>query len=295
MNFLREPRSPNFQRETTAVNKRERGKRLALQRRKPRPSILNADERDKMRAAGRFNAQLLDYLRPHVREGVTTGELDRLAHEYTRVNGHVPACLGYHGYPKSICTSINEVVCHGIPSFRALKAGDIVNVDVTTIVDGWHGDQSETFLIGEVSDEARKLVQCCFECLYLGIDACKPFGKVIEIGKAVQAHAHAHGYSVVEEYLGHGLGRQFHEEPGIPHAPHTKLGEQVLEPGMCFTVEPMINCGKAKTVLDRADNWTVRTIDGRLSAQFEHTILMTETGPEILTLTQNGPKRGDTF
>ena len=266
-----------------------------MQRKKYRPSILNAEEREKMRAAGRFNAQLMDYLRPHVQEGISTNQLDKLAHDYTVQHGHVPACLGYHGFPKSLCTSINEVVCHGIPSYRVLKAGDIVNVDITSKVDGWHGDQSETFIIGEVPAEVRQLVQCTFECLWLGIDVLKPGCKVIEIGRAIQKHAHAQGFSVVEGYMGHGLGRDFHEEPSIPHMPHPKLGEQVLQPGTCFTIEPMINIGKHHTVLDRTDNWTVRTIDNKFSAQFEHTILMTETGPEILTLNQHGPQRGHKF
>ncbi|MEE8142208.1 MAG: methionyl aminopeptidase [Planctomycetota bacterium] len=257
--------------------------------------ILNADEREEMRRAGRFNAELLDVLRPHVGEGISTAELDRLAHEYTLDHGHVPACLGYKGYPKSICTSINQVVCHGIPSEQVLRSGDIVNVDVTTIVDGWHGDQSETFLIGEVTDEARNLTQVTFDSLMLGIDALRANESANEIGRAIEGCARSHGFAVVREYQGHGLGRKFHQEPTILHFATAEQESVILVPGMCFTVEPMINVGTWKTLLDPADSWTVRTADGCLSAQFEHTILMTEDGPEILTLTQNGPKPGHRF
>jgi methionyl aminopeptidase len=257
--------------------------------------LLNERERQSMRNACSFNAQLMDYLRPHVREGISTGELDRLAEDYTRQHGHVPACLGYRGYPKTICTSVNEVVCHGIPGDYTLKSGDIVNVDITTIVDGWYGDQSETFLVGEVSDEARELTQVTFDCLWLGIHAIKPFCKVTDIGRAIERHAHAHRFSVVREYQGHGIGQSFHQDPGIPHYVPKHGPAPALLPGMCFTVEPMINAGDWRTELDRTDGWTVRTRDRRLSAQFEHTILLTETGPEVLTLTQNGPQEGHKF
>jgi methionyl aminopeptidase len=248
-----------------------------------------------MRAAGRFNAQVMDFIRPHVKEGISTGELDKLVHEYTLDHGHTPACLGYRGFPKTICTSVNEVVCHGIPGDYVLKSGDIINVDLTSIVHGWYGDQSETFLIGEVSEEARRLVQVTFECLYLGIHAIKPFGKVIDIGRAIQQHAHANRFQVVRDYQGHGIGQVFHQDPGIPHYVHHSAARQTILPGMCFTIEPMINVGIWKTELDRQDGWTVRTADRSLSAQFEHTILMTENGPEILTLTQNGPQEGHQF
>jgi methionyl aminopeptidase len=252
-------------------------------------------EREGMRAAGRFNAQLMDFIRPYVQPGITTGEINRLVHEYTLDHGHTPATLGYLNYPKSTCTSINEVVCHGIPNDKqVLQEGDIVNIDLTTIVDGWHGDQSETVLVGQVSETARRLVQCTLECLYLGIEAIKPHGRINDIGRAIERHAHSYGFSVVTEYQGHGIGRRFHQEPGIPHYPHPGYRKRI-EPGMCFTIEPMINEGTHKTVLDPTDGWTVRTADGKLSAQFEHTILMTEEGPEILTLTQNGPKPGHKF
>lgn len=249
-----------------------------------------------MRRAGRFNAQLLDYLRPHVKAGTTTLELDRLAYEYTRDHGHTPACLGYKGYPNTICTSVNEVVCHGIPNRTPLREGDIVNVDITTIVDGWHGDSSETFLIEPVSTDARNLVQVAFDSMYAGIDAIQPFGKLVEIGRAIEKYARQRGYSVVQEYQGHGLGREFHQEPGVPHfVPKLNPSPVVLEPGMCFTVEPMINVGTWRTMLDKHDKWTVRTMDLSLSAQFEHTVLVTESGAEILTQTENGPRPGHKF
>jgi methionyl aminopeptidase len=264
-----------------------------------RKLTLSESERQMMRAAGRFNAQLLDFVRPHVRPGVTTGEIDRLVYTYTRDHGHVPACLGYPGpkgpFPKSCCTSINDVICHGIPGDYALQEGDIVNVDLTSIVQGWHGDQSETFLIGEVSDLARRVTQCAHDCLWLAIDNIKPNGKVSDIGDAIVRHAHKQGFSVVQEYVGHGLGRQFHQPPTIPHDPTPESRRKKLEPGMCFTIEPMINTGSRETILSKRDGWTVRTKDGGLSAQFEHTILMTETGPEVLTLTKDGPQRGHQF
>lgn len=257
--------------------------------------LFGEKERNRMRTAGQVNAQLMDYLRPFVKAGITTGELDRLAHEYTIKNGNKPACLGYKGYPKTICTSVNEVVCHGIPDNYALQDGDLVNVDITTIVDGFYGDQSETFLIGKVSEEARRLTQVTFDCLYLGIDAIKPFGKVIDIGRAIQRHAHAHGFSVVREFQGHGIGRSFHLDPGIPHYVQSGAARNTILPGMCFTIEPMINVGTWQTELDTRDGWTVRTADQKLTAQFEHTLLMTESGPEILTLTKDGPQRGHIF
>ncbi len=257
---------------------------------------LTAAQRDSMRNAGRFNAQLLDHVRPHVKAGVTTGSIDDLVRQYTLDHGHRAATLGYQGYPKSCCTSINDVICHGIPNEYVLTEGDIVNIDLTTVVDGWFGDQSETFLIGEVSEEARAVTQCSFDCLYLAIEALTPGCRVSTIGETVVREAHSRGFSVVREYVGHGLGRAFHQDPSIPHFPNRQSRLDRLLPGMCFTVEPMINAGSryAKPV-DKADGWTVRTKDGHLSAQFEHTILMTEEGPEILTLTEHGPRRGHQF
>ncbi len=252
-------------------------------------------ERDWMRVASQFNARLMDFIRPHVRAGVTTGEIDKLVHDYTLDHGRTPACLGYQGFSKSCCTSINEVICHGIPGPRVLEPGDIINIDLTTIVDGWFGDQSETFLIGEVSDEARHVSQCALDCLYAGIEATRPGGRVADIGKAIVDTAHRRGYSVVREYVGHGIGRQFHQDPSIPHFPTLQSHRDRIEPGMCFTIEPMVNVGRREAELDKDDGWTVRTKDRSLTAQFEHTILMTEEGPEILTLTQDGPQRGHKF
>lgn len=267
---------------------------------RPRSNLrLREEEREMMRAACRFNARLMDRLRPLVQAGVTTGEIDRFVHEYTRDHGHRPAPLGYPGdkspYPKSCCTSINEVICHGIPGNEHLRDGDIVNIDITTIVEGWHGDQSETFLVGEVSDEARAVTQCAFDSLYAAIDAIEPSCRISEIGHAIVREAARCGFGVVEKYVGHGLGRRFHQRPNIPHVPSPESKRQRLHPGLCFTIEPMINAGTDQTVCDDSDGWTVRTADGRLTAQFEHTILMTEQGPEILTLTVDGPQRGHRF
>ena len=261
--------------------------------------IYNEEDRDGLRQAARFNAKMMDFIRPRIRIGVATGEIDRLVHEYTLDHSHVPACLGYPGekgpFPKSSCTSVNEVVCHGIPDGTVLKSGDIVNVDLTTIVNGWFGDQSETFMIGEVSDEPRQLVQTTFDALFRGIRAIKPHGRIRDIGTAIYNHARSQGFRVVREYQGHGIGREFHQKPGIPHYPTSGVGKNHIKPGMCFTIEPMLNQGTWKTIRDESDGWTVRTNDGRLSAQFEHTILMTEDGPEILTLTKEGPQEGHVF
>lgn len=252
-------------------------------------------KRQGLRAAGRFNAQLMDYVRPYVRAGITTAEIDRVIHDYTVRHGHTPATLNYQGFTKSCCTSINDVICHGIPGPYVLQEGDIVNVDVTTIVDGWHGDQSETFLIGQVSDVARAVTQCAFDCLYSAIDALRPNGRVSEIGVAIVRLAHSRGFSVVKDYVGHGVGKKFHQDPTISHVPTAEGRRQRLLPGVSFTIEPMINVGTAETVQDATDGWTVRTKDGQLSAQFEHTVLMTSDGLEILTLTKDGPQRGHRF
>lgn len=257
------------------------------------PLYQASEDVERLKKACSFNAQLMDFLRPHVKEGVTTAEIDKLANDYTLDHGHTPACLGYHGYPNTICTSVNQVVCHGIPNEERLKDGDIVNVDITTVVDGWFGDQSETFCIGNVSQDAKRLVQATFDSLFIGIRAAKPGKPVILIGYAIQEFAREHKFSVVREYQGHGIGEEFHQEPGIPHFPSPTSRRDRLHPGTCFTVEPMLNIGGFKTKLDKTDGWTVRTLDGKLSAQFEHTVLMTESGPEILTLTKDGPQEGD--
>ncbi len=260
-----------------------------------RKLLLNEAQREGMRRAGRFNAELMDYIRPYIKPGLTTEEIDRLVYDYTIRQGHTPATLGYLGYKKSCCTSVNEVICHGIPNSYALKEGDIVNVDITSVVDGWHGDQSETFLVGECSEDAKAITQAAFDCLYLAIGNLHPGCPISNIGDAVVAEAHRRGFSVVREYVGHGLGRRFHQYPNIPHVPDRKSKQEKLLPGLCFTVEPMINAGSRFTKLDSRDNWTVRTRDGKLSAQFEHTVLMTEHGPEILTLTKAGPQAGYKF
>lgn len=257
--------------------------------------LYTLEELEGLRTAGQFNAQLMDFIRPHVVPGAKTGELDRLVHEYTVDHGHTPACLGYRGFPKSCCISINEVVCHGIPGDDVLNEGDIVNVDLTSIVDGWYGDQSETIFVGQVSDEARQLVQVTYDALFKGIRAIRPYGTVFDIATAICDHVEPFGYGVVREYQGHGIGRQFHQEPSVPHFPHASTQSITIEPGVCFTIEPMINAGTWRTVLDKSDGWTVRTRDGELTAQFEHTIYMTEDGPEILTLTTNGPQEGHKF
>jgi methionyl aminopeptidase len=252
-----------------------------------------------MRQAGKFNAELMDYVRPRIEPGVTTGQIDQWVHDYTVKHGHIPACLGYMGeagpFPNSCCTSVNEVICHGIPSDYVLQEGDIVNVDLTTVVDGWYGDQSETFMIGNVLEEARKVVQCAFDSLYHAIEALEPGCQVSVIGEAVVKRAAKDKFGVVEKYVGHGIGRNFHQRPNIPHVPGKQAQRDRLFPGTCFTIEPMINVGTPDGKCDRKDGWTVRTKDGKLSAQFEHTILMTETGAEILTLTRNGPAPGHLF
>jgi methionyl aminopeptidase len=259
------------------------------------PLYVTGIDRTGLRTAGRFNARVLDLLREHVRPGITTGRLDQIAEEFIRDHRHIPACLGYKGFPRSICTSVNQVVCHGIPGKYELRDGDIVNIDCTTIVNGWYGDSSETFLIGEVSPLARRLTQAAFDAMWIGIHALTPYCSVIDIGRAIHRLGIERGFGVVENFQGHGIGRMFHQDPGIPHVPLRKSKRDVLYPGVCFTIEPMLNAGAAETAPVDSDGWTVRTADGSLSAQFEHQILMTETGPEILTLTKHGPREGHLF
>jgi methionyl aminopeptidase len=248
-------------------------------------TIKTADEIEKMRVAGRLAADVLHMIRPHVQPGITTEELDRLCHDYI-VNAQqaIPAPLNYHGFPKSICTSINHQVCHGIPGKRILKQGDIINIDITVIKDGYHGDTSKMFQVGQVSPLARRLMQVSYECMCIGIEMVKPGIHLGDIGYAIQDHAESHNFSVVREYCGHGIGRQFHEEPQVLHfgKPGTGL---MLEPGLTFTIEPMINAGK-RHVKIMPDNWTVVTKDHSLSAQWEHTVLVTDDGFEILTRRQ---------
>ena len=239
-----------------------------------------------MRAAGRCAAEILDLLAPHVVPGVTTQELDDIVYAEMRRRGAIPATLGYRGYTKSCCTSVNHVVCHGIPGEKALKDGDIVNIDVTPILDGWHGDTSRMFLVGDVGIKARRLVDVTYECLMLGIEQAKPGNTLGDIGAAIQRHAESNRYSVVRDFCGHGLGRVFHDAPEVVHAGRPGTGPE-LKPGMFFTIEPMINIGKAASkILD--DGWTAVTRDRSLSAQFEHSIGITEDGCEIFTASPAG-------
>jgi methionyl aminopeptidase len=238
---------------------------------------------ENMRIAGRLAAEVLAMIEAHVRPGVTTGELDAICHDYiVNTQGAVPAPLNYRGFPKSICTSVNHQVCHGIPGERRLKKGDIVNIDITVIKDGWHGDTSRMFFVGEPSVQARRLVQATRECMWLGIRQVRPGARLGDIGHAIQRHAEKHGFSVVREYCGHGIGRDFHEDPQVLHYGEPGTGIELV-PGMTFTVEPMINAGKPDIRL-MPDNWTVVTRDHSLSAQWEHTVLVTESGYEVLTL-----------
>ena len=239
-----------------------------------------------MRAAGQLAASILDALVPHVVAGVTTGELDSVVHRLTLEGGGVPATLGYRGYTKSCCISINHVVCHGIPGDKTLKDGDIVNIDVTPILDGWHGDTSRMYLVGDVPLKARRLVDVTYECLMLGIEQARPGNRLGDISNAIQRHAEAHRYSVVRDFCGHGLGRLFHDSPEVVHAGRPGTGPE-LRPGMFFTVEPMINIGRADVkLLD--DGWTAVTRDRSLSAQFEHSIGITDDGHEVFTKSPKG-------
>ncbi len=246
-------------------------------------TIKTPEEVEKMRIAGRLAAEVLRMIRPHVQPGITTGELDRICHDYiVNVQQAVPAPLNYKGFPRSICTSVNHQVCHGIPGDKKLKKGDIVNIDITVIKDGFHGDTSKMFYIGEPSIQAKRLVQITHECMLRGIGVVRSGTRLGDIGHAIQQHAEAHGFSVVREYCGHGIGREFHEDPQVLHYGQPGTG-MVLEPGMTFTIEPMINAGKREVKL-LPDNWTVVTRDHSLSAQWEHTVLVTQTGHEILTI-----------
>jgi methionyl aminopeptidase len=245
-------------------------------------TLLSKREIEKMRQAGQLAAELLDYLAPMVQPGVSTLEINDEAERWTQARGAVSAPLGYHGFPKSICTSINEVICHGIPSAKQiLREGDIINIDVTPIVDGYHGDTSKTFFVGTPSETARKLVEVTEECLMRGIAAAQPGAKVGDIGAAIQEYAEAHGFSVVRDFVGHGVSKVFHTAPQIPHYGVRGKGKR-LRPGMVFTIEPMINEGTYEALV-LEDGWMAITKDRKLSAQFEHTIALTENGVEILT------------
>jgi methionyl aminopeptidase len=239
-----------------------------------------------MRRAGRLAAEILDAVAPMVQPGVTTAAIDDKVRELTLAGGAVPATLGYRGYQHSSCISINHVVCHGIPSEKTLKDGDIVNIDVTPLLNGWHGDSSRMYLVGDVPLKARRLVDVTYECLMIGIDKARPGARLGDIGAAIQAHAEQNRYGVVREFCGHGVGRLFHDAPEVVHAARAGTGPE-LKPGMFFTIEPMINLGKSPVKL-LADGWTAVTRDKSLSAQFEHSIGITEDGCEIFTTSPAG-------
>ena len=242
-----------------------------------------------MRAAGKLAAEVLDALIPHVLPGVATGELDDLVRAHMLRGGAVPATLGYRGFTHSCCISINHVVCHGIPSDKKLRDGDIVNIDVTTLLDGWHGDTSRMFLVGDVPIKARRLVDVTYECLMLGIEKARPGNRMGDVAHAIQSFAEKHRYSVVRDFCGHGLGRLFHDAPEVVHMGKPGTGPE-LRPGMFFTIEPMINIGRFDVkMLD--DGWTAVTRDKTLSAQFEHSIGITESGCEIFTASPAGLDR----
>lgn len=245
--------------------------------------IKTKEDIEKMQVVGRLAAEVLDMIEPYVRPGVTTNELNDICHRYiTETQKAIPAPLNYHGFPKSICTSINYVVCHGIPSDKKLKSGDIINIDVTVLKDGYHGDTSKMFTVGKVAPHAKRLIKITQECLYLAIKMVKPGVKLGDIGAAIQAHAEKHHYSVVREYCGHGIGRVFHEDPQVLHYGKPNTGMELKE-GMTFTIEPMINAGKRDVKLLK-DGWTVITKDRKLSAQWEHTLAVTKDGYEVFTL-----------
>lgn len=256
-------------------------------------SINNQEDIEKMRVAGRLASEVLDFITPHVKAGITTGELDRLCHEYmVNVQKTIPAPLnyapdGHTPYPKSICTSVNHQICHGVPGDRILKNTDIINIDITVIKDGYHGDTSRMFYVGEPSIQAKRLCEITYDCMWLGIEQVKPGKTLGDIGHAIQSYAEKNGFSVVREFCGHGIGKKFHEDPQILHYGRAGAGLK-LQAGMIFTVEPMINAGK-RDIKHLNDGWTVVTKDHSLSAQWEHTVLVTETGYEVLTISAGSP------
>jgi methionine aminopeptidase, type I len=249
----------------------------------PRQIIRTNEQIKGIRASAQVNTALLDYLTEYVKEGVSTAELDRLAYQFTVEHGAIPAPLNYEGFPKSVCISINDVVCHGIPSDEViLRNGDIVNIDVSTILNGYYSDASRMFMIGEVSEEKRRLVQVTKECMEIGIATAQPWARLGDVGAAIQEHAEKNGYTVVRELCGHGVGIHFHEQPTVEHYGRPGTG-MLIVPGMTFTIEPMINMGRRNIFIDQQDGWTVYTSDGAPSAQWENMLLITENGNEILT------------
>lgn len=256
-------------------------------------TIKTPNDIEKMRIAGRLASEVLDFITPYVKPGITTGELDRLCHDYM-VNEQqtIPAPLnycppGYKPYPKSICTSVNHQVCHGIPGEKILKSGDVVNLDITVIKDDYHGDTSRMFIVGEGSIAAKRLSEITYECMWLGIQQVKPGAHLGDIGHVIQKHAEAQGYSIVREFCGHGIGKKFHEDPQVLHYGRPGTLEE-LKAGMIFTIEPMVNAGK-RDIREMGDGWTIVTRDRSLSAQWEHTVLVTETGYEVLTVSAGSP------
>jgi methionyl aminopeptidase len=250
-------------------------------------TIKTSEEQQKMREAGRLAAEVLDMIGPHVKPGVSTDELDRICHDHiVNVQKTIPANVGYNGFPKTLCTSVNHVVCHGIPNDKKLKNGDIINIDVTVIKDGFHGDTSKMYFVGEPSVLAKRLVQVTHDAMLVGVGMVRPGARLGDIGHAIQQYAESHGFSVVREYCGHGIGRVYHEDPQVLHYGEPGIGLE-LKPGMTFTIEPMVNAGK-RHVKMLPDGWTVVTKDHSLSAQWEHTILVTPKGHEILTQRANG-------
>jgi len=256
-------------------------------------SIKNELDIEKMRVAGKLASEVLDFITPHVKPGITTGELDQLCHDYmVNVQKVIPAPLnyappGHTPYPKSICTSVNHQICHGVPGEKVLKNGDVVNLDITVIRDGYHGDTSRMFYVGEPSIQAKRLCEITYDCMWLGIAKVKPGATLGDIGYAIQSYAEKNGYSVVREFCGHGIGKKFHEDPQVLHYGKPGAGLK-LQAGMIFTIEPMINAGK-RDIKQLGDGWTIVTKDHSLSAQWEHTILVTETGYEVLTVSAGTP------
>lgn len=245
-------------------------------------TIHTKNDFEKMRASGRLAAQTLDYITDHVKPGVATDALNQLCHDFIVSHGAIPAPLNYKGFPKSICTSVNHVICHGIPSEKKLKNGDIINIDVTAIVDGWHGDTSRMYYVGDVSVKPKRLIQVTYDSMMMAIEMVKPGVRLGDIGNTIQKYVEKNGFSVVRDYTGHGIGRVFHDEPTVLHYGRAGTGT-ILEEGMFFTIEPMVNAGKPDTILSKLDGWTVTTRDKSLSAQFEHTVGVTKDGVEIFT------------
>jgi methionyl aminopeptidase len=262
-------------------------------------TIKNEVDIEKMRVAGRLASEVLDFITPHVKPGITTGELDKLCHDYmVNVQKTIPAPLNYAPpghvpYPKSICSSVNHQICHGVPGEKVLKNGDIVNLDITVIKDGYHGDTSRMFYVGEPSIQAKRLCEITYECMWIGISKVKPGATLGDIGASIQKHAEGNGFSVVQEFCGHGIGKKFHEDPQVLHYGKAGTGLK-LQAGMIFTIEPMINAGK-RFIKQLGDGWTVVTKDHSLSAQWEHTILVTPTGFEVLTVSDGSPSRPSTI